>query len=164
MYNCYVACMSLDTFVLSAYAIMRFYNVNRQVTKVVKLYLTWPFLPKAEMPAGLRYIRRLIGSILNETARKALKAFHQNYMRKFWNQKITPARLSVYGLVKRTTNDLESLHRRMRVRLPQRPIFLRFVHHLTTNIFEPATQLLVHINNDDQLPAEPKRSQRERNE
>jgi len=156
--------MSLYTFVLSGYAIMRFYNVNRQVTKVVNLYLTWPYLPKAEMPAGLRYIRKLVGSILNATARKALKAFHQNYMRKFWNQKITPARLSIFGLVKRTTNDLESLHGRMRVRLHKRPIFLRFVQNLTSDIFEPATQVLIHLTNDDQLPAQPKRSQRERNE
>ena len=110
MYGSYVASMSPYTYVLSGYSLMRFYNVNCQVTKVVKLYLTWPFLPKAEMPAGLRYIRKLVGSVGNATARKALKAFHQNYMRKFWNQKITPARLSVFGLAKRTTNDLESLH------------------------------------------------------
>jgi hypothetical protein len=148
----------------SEYGLYTLYNVNRQVTKVINLYLTWPFLPKFEMAKGLRYIRRLVGNVKDTTARRSLRRFHANYMRKFWLQKITPSRLSVFGLAKRTTNDLENLHRRMKSAMPKNPIFLRFLHHLMTNIFQPSNQLLIHLNNHDQLPPAPKPKQQERNE
>jgi hypothetical protein len=143
---------------------MVFYNSDHNVTDTIHLYLTWPYLPRKEMKEGLRRIRKSIRSIKRTEVRLKLYRFHDTYMKKFWYKKIKPRRLSVHGLTRRTTNDLESLHRKMKGFMPLKPSFIRFLHYLKRNIFVPATAVLQHITNNEQIIAKPKPKQEHRNE
>ena len=148
---------------LSDYGLMCYYNTDMAVTETIHLYLTWNYLPMKEMKAGLRRIRKSIKVIKKKELRIKFRKFHDQYMKPFWLKKITPRRLSVHGLTRRSTNDLESLHRKMKAFLPERPYFPRFLHHLKQNIFILATEVLGLISTNQQLQAKAKPKQERRN-
>jgi len=121
----------------SGYNLMKAYQKDHLVKRIVKLYLAWPNLPLADMRPQLKYIRKQI-RFVDKKIRPRLKDFHHSYFCKTWLRKITPERVCEFACMKRTTNDLENLHGRMGSRLPKRPGFLRFHDNLNNKIIKPS--------------------------
>ena len=128
------------TFPISAYGLMRLYANHHRVRVIIRLYLAWPCLPLEDMRPQLRHIWNMICLIDKPSIKQGFKRFHHRYFRAFWLKKVTPERLCVFGLQRRTTNDMESLHSKMGKRLRQHPVFLRFMKTLQKNIFHPANR------------------------
>lgn len=104
---------------------------------MINLYRTWTYLPEEDMIPQLTYIcRKILAFDRTDPLRRRLLDFHTKYFIKFWVEKVRPHRLTLFRIARRTTNELERLHRRMKHTLGKRPQPFLFIAALKRNIFD----------------------------
>lgn len=84
--------------------------------------MSLPLVPPGNIPEAVNFIFQNI-SPENDVV---LQPFIR-YIRTQWLQRVTPAKISVYGLSRRTNNNLESAHRRMYDRMRHHPNIWEFI-------------------------------------
>ena len=98
---------------------------------LLKRIMCLPFLPPSKIATQIHFIRNDSKKIADPVAKYLFQKFIDEYIVNFWYKKIGPSRLGMFGITRRTNNDLESLHATMKrdIKLHQ-PTFYRFLHLL----------------------------------
>lgn len=126
---------------------------NHRVAKVLMWrYFCLPLLPVNEIIPQMRRIKEDIKLKIKEKGdRHLLLNFHNNYMKKFWIQKIRPERFSVFGSAHKTNNCAESLHKTMRKIIPDRAGFFPWFQALHNMVIKKAEDDKRHIDNGEEV-------------
>jgi len=151
---------NFPNFFIAEMGMSGYYKTDTKITNIFQLYLSLPHLPELEIRPQLQYIRSLIKTVTQTSARKKLLVFHSKYLKSFWLKKVTPQRLSVFGLHRKTTNDIENLHKQMNRRLPRKAGFFKFVHALETHIYHADDVQLIQLANGQRVRQPKRKGQR----
>lgn len=91
--------------------------------EIIKKLLVVPLLPPEKISEAIIIIKNSIEKKFENDALKLKKwkKFMNFYFEKEWMQKVTPNVFSVYNLVDRTNNHLESYHRTLNYLLRTKP-------------------------------------------
>ncbi|KAL8606286.1 hypothetical protein ACOMHN_024182 [Nucella lapillus] len=115
----------------------------RRVTSFKRLihkYMALPLLPSTRIEEGLDELKNEAPQIPPENQRK-LELFRR-YVRSFWIQKVTPSRMTVFGLSRRSNNSIENFHTMLKRKIGvAHPNFYVFIDHLNKVIESKLTDL-----------------------
>ncbi|KAL8596226.1 hypothetical protein ACOMHN_021266 [Nucella lapillus] len=104
----------------------------RRVTsfnRLIHKYMALPLLPSTRIEEGLDELQNEAPQIPPENQRK-LEVFRR-HVRSFWMQKVTPSRMTVFGLSRRSNNSIESFHAMLKRKIGvAHPNFYVFIDHL----------------------------------
>lgn len=97
--------------------------VDPEGHKIIKFILNLPLLPANKIHEGILVIEELIEKSFpdNERKKKTWKKFLNHYFVNEWIEKVTPEVFSVYNMVDRTNNYLESYHRTLNSMIRSKP-------------------------------------------
>ena len=92
---------------------------NPEGNSIIKKMILLPLLPKDKVNTGLNYIRNLINEKFpgNDTWQDYVNLYFQGY----WMNIVTPNRFSVYKLLDRTNNRVETYHKDLNKNIGKKP-------------------------------------------
>lgn len=102
---------------------------NPKSHEVIKKLLVLPLLPAEKIEEGLEIIKINIQELFNDDKKKLEKwqEFINSYFTRQWMKNVTPSVFSVYKMIDRTNNFLESYHRTLNSFIGTKPSTFTFL-------------------------------------
>lgn len=113
--------------------LIHLFRHNLQFKRLVHRYMALPLLPAARITHAVDELNVMALDIQPDEQRRF--DLFRRYIRTFWLTKVTPERLSVFGLPRRSNNSVESFHSSLKkkVKKPHPNIYV-FIEHLNNVI------------------------------
>ena len=125
--------------------------------KLVHCYMALPLLPPAAIEGAMRELHT-IPVLLQPGEQLRLQQF-RHYITSFWIRKVTPERMSVFGLKRRSNNAIESFNATLKRKIKQaHPNLFVFIENLN-QIISGKLSDLQSIQNGHRLTRRPPRQQ-----
>ena len=111
------------------------YRDNEIFKRHVKLFMALPLLPTNDIRSTYDELSRQILPITS--TEKSLFSKFKKYILRFWLNQIGPEKLSVFGVRRKTNNNLESFHAILRKKIKQpNPNFYLFLEQLNNCVVD----------------------------